>query len=73
MDIWDGCRGVRERLIGHGEVGRTRQVSGNGRMGRSSQVIGCMGASNWGCEWTIGHNEQMQRDVGSGQTQRGRQ
>ena len=72
MDILDRCRGVRERLIGHGEVGRNRQVSGNGGMGRSGQVIRGVGVSDRTSEWTIRHDAQMQRGAGrSGQMQRG--
>ena len=59
-------------MIGCGEVGRNRQVSGNGGMGGSSWVIGVVSASDQASEQTIGHDEQMQRDVGrSGQMQRG--
>ena len=68
-----GCRGVRGRMIRCGEVSRNRQVSGNGGMGRSGRVIGGASGSNWASRWTIGHNEQTQRDAGrSGQMQRGR-
>ena len=59
-------------MIGHGEVGRNRQVSGNGGMGRSGRVIGGAGMSDCTSEQMIGHTEQMQRGAGrSGQTQRG--
>ena len=61
MDVSDGRGGVRERLIGHGEVGRNRQVSGNGGMGRSSWVIRGISMSDQASEWTIRHAEQMQR------------
>ena len=61
------------RLIGHGEVGRNRQVSGNGGMGGSSRVIGGVGTSDWASEQMIGHNVWTQRGVGrSGQMQRGK-
>ena len=73
MDVSDGHRGVGGRLIGHGEVGRNRQVSGNGGMARSGWVIRGTGTSNQTSEQTIGHDEQTQRGVGrSGQTQRGK-
>ena len=61
-------------MIGHGKVSRNGQVSGNGRMGGSSRVIRGASMSDWASEWTIGHDEWMQRDTGrSGQMQRGRQ
>ena len=63
---------MRERLIGHGEVGRNRQVSGNGGMGGSGRVIRGASASDWASEQTIGHAEQTWRDIGrSRQMQRG--
>ena len=69
MDILDGHGGVRERLIGHEEVGRNRQVRG---MGGSGQVIRGAGASDWASEQMIRHNARMQRGAGrSGQMQRG--
>ena len=72
MDISDGCGGVGGRLIGHGEVGRNRQVSGDGGMGGSGRVIRGMGMSDWASEWMIGHNAWTQRGMGrSGQMQRG--
>ena len=37
-DISDGHGGARGRLIGHGEVGRNRQVSGNGGMDGQKQL-----------------------------------
>ena len=73
MDVSDRCRGVREGLIGCGEVGRDRQVSGNGGMGGSGQVIGGTGVSDRASEWTIRHDVQMQRGAErSGQMQRGK-
>ena len=74
MDVSDKHRGVRERMIGHGEVSRNGQVSGNGGMGGSSWVIRGASRSNQASRWTIGHDEQMQRGMGrSGQMQRGGQ
>ena len=74
MDVSDEHGGARGRIIGHGEVSRNRQVSGNRGMGRSGRVNGGTCKGDWASGWTIGHNEQMQRDAGrSGQMQRGRQ
>ena len=59
-------------MIGHGEVGRNRQVSGNGGMGGSGQVIRGVGTSDWASKQMIRHDGWMQRGMGrSGQMQRG--
>ena len=72
MDISDRHGGVGGWWVGHGEVGRNRQVSGNGGMGGSGQVIGGAGASGRTSERMIGHDARMQRGAGrSRQMQRG--
>ena len=74
MDVLDGHGGAGGRLIGHGEVGRNRQVSGNGGMGGSGRVIEGMSTSDQASEWMIRHAEWRWRDMGrSGQMQRGGQ